>query len=119
MGAVAFAIYAACLLSFLGGVRCGFELMRAPHAPNGLRLAFSAAPTLAGWILAMLIALQPLPPGAVAIFTGPFALQYVWDGRSASDAGAPDWYPMLRQVLTGGVMIACLLLPFADVVRRF
>ena len=32
LGAVAFRFYAAVLLSFLGGVRCGFELMRAPQS---------------------------------------------------------------------------------------
>ena len=36
-----------------------------------------------------------------------------------ADVGAPAWYPLLRQVLTGGVMIACLLLPLASALRRF
>ena len=60
-------------------------------------------------------------PGTLAAssaFAGLFAAQYVWDHRSA-DAGAPSWYPLLRQVLTGGVMIACLLLPLAGALRRF
>ena len=30
IGALSFAIYAAALLSFLGGVRCGIEIMRDP-----------------------------------------------------------------------------------------
>ncbi|MBL8531557.1 MAG: DUF3429 domain-containing protein [Hyphomonadaceae bacterium] len=119
LGALAFSLYAAVLLSFLGGVRCGFELMRAPQAPSGLRLLFSAAPALAGWLLTMFVIAFPLALGAAAAFAGLFAAQYVWDQSSARDAGAPAWYPLLRQVLTGGAMIICLIIPLATVLRRF
>jgi hypothetical protein len=119
LGAVSFALYAAVLLSFLGGVRCGFELMRAPQAPNGLRLLFSALPGLAGWALTLFVVLVPGALGASSVFAGLFAAQYVWDHRSAADAGAPDWYPLLRRVLTGGAMIVCLLIPLATVLQRF
>ncbi len=119
LGALSFSIYAAVLLSFLGGVRCGFELMRVPHAPNGLRLAFSALPALAGWALALFTVIVPGALGASAIYAGIFAGQYLWDHRSAADAGAPAWYPLLRQVLTGGAMIVCLLIPLAAALRRF
>lgn len=118
LGALSFSVYAAVLLSFLGGVRCGFELMRAPDAPNGVRLAFSALPALAGWLLALFVLYVPGVLGASAIYAGLFAAQYLWDQRSASDAGAPVWYPLLRQVLTGGAMIVCLLIPLATVLRR-
>ncbi len=119
LGALAFSLYAAVLLSFLGGVRCGFELMRAPQAPSGLRLFFSALPGLAGWALALFVTIAPAALGAASAFAGLFAAQYVWDHRSAADAGAPDWYPLLRRVLTGGAMIVCLLIPLATVLRRF
>lgn len=118
LGVIAFSLYAAVLLSFLGGIRCGFEIMRAPHAPNALRLLFSALPALSGWALTLFIVLAP---GAVAIasaFAGLFAAQYAWDHRSAADAGAPNWYPLLRQVLTGGAMIVCLLIPLATALQR-
>lgn len=118
LGGVSFAIYAAVLLSFLGGVRCGFELMRAPDAPSGLRLLFSALPALAGWCLALLVIAWPGALAAEAAFAGLFAAQYVWDQRSAADAGAPAWYPMLRQVLTGGAMIICLIIPLASILHR-
>lgn len=118
LGALSFSLYAAVLLSFLGGVRCGFELMRAPQRPNGVRLAFSALPSLAGWGLALFVFVMPSAVGAAAAFAGLFAAQYVWDHRSAQDAGAPAWYPLLRQVLTGGAMIACLLIPLATLLRR-
>lgn len=119
LAAIAFSLYAAVLLSFLGGVRCGFELMRAPSAPNATRLFFSALPGLAGWALALFVVLTPGALGGAAIFAGLFALQAMWDHRSAADAEAPPWYPLLRQVLTGGAMIVCLLIPLATVLRRF
>ncbi|GIK50553.1 MAG: DUF3429 family protein [Hyphomonadaceae bacterium] len=117
LGALGFSVYAAVLLSFLGGVRCGFELMRAPHAPDGLRLLFSAVPALAGWALALFVVVVPAAIGAASAFAGLFAAQYVWDHRSAA-TGAPDWYPLLRRVLTGGAMIVCLLIPLATALRR-
>ncbi len=119
LGAVAFSLYAAVLLSFLGGVRCGFELMRDPRAPNGMRLLFSSLPGVAGWALALFVVLTPGALGGAAIYAGLFAAQYMWDHRSAADAGAPEWYPLLRQVLTGGAMIVCLMIPLATVLRRF
>ncbi|HYD86639.1 MAG TPA: DUF3429 domain-containing protein [Vitreimonas sp.] len=118
LGAIGFSLYAAVLLSFLGGVRCGFELMRAPQAPEGLRLLFSALPALAGWALALLVVLVPAAIAAASAFAGLFAAQYAWDHRSAADAGAPLWYPLLRQVLTGGAMIICLLIPLATALHR-
>lgn len=119
LGAISFSLYAAVLLSFLGGVRCGFEIMRAPEAPNGLRLFFSALPALAGWALATLVVYFTPILGAAAIFAGLFAVQAMWDYRSASDAGAPAWYPVLRQVLTGGAMIICMIIPLATALHRF
>ena len=55
---------------------------------------------------------------ALCFFAGLFAAQAVWDHRSAADAGAPAWYPLLRQVLTGGAMIICILIPLAAALRR-
>ena len=119
LGALSFTLYAAILLSFLGGVRCGFELMRAPQAPNGLRLVFSALPALGGWALSVFIVLAPSALGAASAFAGLFAAQHLWDNRSAADAGAPDWYPLLRRVLTGGAMLVCMLIPLATAMHRF
>lgn len=119
LGAIAFSLYAAVLLSFLGGVRCGFEIMRAPNAPDGRRLLFSSLPALAGWTLAALVVYFTPVLGAAAIFAGLFAVQAMWDYRSAIDAGAPAWYPVLRQVLTGGAMIICMIIPLATALHRF
>lgn len=118
LAVLSFSIYAATLLSFLGGVRCGFEIMRAPAAPNGLRLMFSALPSLSAWALTLFIVFVPAAIPAASAYAGLFALQYVWDHRSAIDAGAPAWYPMLRQVLTGGAMVVCLIIPLASALHR-
>jgi hypothetical protein len=117
LGIISFAIYSAALLSFLGGVRCGFELMRTAQ-PSPRRLVFSALPTLGGWALALAIIVTPGALSAAGGFAGLFALQYAWDHRSAMDAGAPPWYPLLRRVLTGGTMIICLLAPLATALRQ-
>lgn len=118
-GVIAFSVYCGALLSFLGGTRCGMEIQRAPEYPNPLRLAFSALPALAGWALTLFVLVVPGAIGAASGFAGLFAAQYIWDQRSARDAGAPDWYPALRQVLTGGTMIICLLIPLAAAMRGF
>lgn len=118
IGALAFSIYAACLLSFLAGVRAGFEIARAPYEPDVVRLLISALFVLAGWALTLLVVLVPAAIAASAAFAGLFALLQMWDHRSAS-AGAPPYYPVLRQVLTGGAMIICLIIPLATVLQRF
>lgn len=118
LGATAFAIYAACVLSFLGGVRFGLEIARAPGAPDPIRLAFTGAPVLAGWALAFFVIATPGALPASAAFAGLFAAQWVWDAKAARDAAAPAWYPLLRQVLTGGLMVACMLIPLATMLRR-
>ena len=119
IGALSFSLYAAVLLSFLGGVRCGFELMRDPAHPNPARLLYSAVPALSGWALTLFVVLDPMALGTSAIFAGLFAAHSIWDQRSAIDAGAPPWYPALRSVLTGGAMIICLLIPLATALHRF
>ncbi|MBI1250263.1 MAG: DUF3429 family protein [Alphaproteobacteria bacterium] len=117
LGFTAFSIYAAAILSFLGGVRWGIEIMRAPQEPNSSRLVFSVLPAIAAWALALYALTGPHALGVSAAFAGLFALQYVWDLRAARDAAAPAWYPLLRQILTGGVMLACLVLPVADILH--
>src|SRR5262245_24107624 len=70
LGALSFTIYASALLSFLGGVRCGFELMRAPSGPDSRRLFFSALPALSGWALTLFTVYVPYVLGASAIYAG-------------------------------------------------
>ena len=114
---ISFCIYAAAMLSFLGGVRWGLEIARAPEAPNANRLIYATAPSLGGWVLAFAVVNDPRVAGAAMIFSGLFAVQYVWDRASAQERLAPGWYPMLREVLTGGAMLACILVMFAFSLR--
>jgi hypothetical protein len=110
---VAFAIYAAAILSFLGGARWGLEIARAPAAPDSRRLAFSVLPSLAGWAAASAMIVHPQAAWSAGLFAGLFTAQFIWDRQAARDAAAPEWYPPLREVLTGGVIVACLALPVA------
>ncbi|HVY02077.1 MAG TPA: DUF3429 domain-containing protein [Caulobacterales bacterium] len=115
---VSFGIYAAAMLSFLGGVRWGLEIARAPNAPNAARLAYATAPSIGGWILAYTVAADPRVAGAAMIFSGLFAVQYVWDRTSAQERLAPAWYPLLREVLTGGAMLACIVVMLAFALKH-
>jgi hypothetical protein len=113
-----FCIYAAVMLSFFGGVRWGLEIARAPEAPSPARLAYAFVPCIGGWVLALAVIGDQRVAGASMMFSGLFAVQYVWDKSSARDAMTPPWYPFLREVLTGGAMLACLILMFAVSVGR-
>ena len=119
LGVTSFAIYAAVILSFLGGARWGLELARAPAAPSTARLVMSVLPSIAGWALALgALARGVLGLGVTGLaggFAVLFATQYVWDRGAPAVSAAPDWYPRLRQILTLGVISACVILPFAQV----
>lgn len=108
-GLVGFAVYAAVILSFLGGARWGLELARAPDRPSPTVLVLSVVPSLVGWALAMAALLGVMQVGIAGGFAAAFAAQFVWDSRSPTEANAPGWYPALRQILTLGVLISCLL----------
>jgi hypothetical protein len=118
IGLTSFVIYAAAILSFLGGVRWGLEMARDSDRPDTLRLIFSVLPSIGGWALAVWALEGPAQHGTASIFAGLFAAQYVWDRASGPDGLSPPWYPLLRQVLTGGVMLACLALPLAGLIGR-
>lgn len=117
-GIAGFSVYAAVILSFLGGVRWGLEMARAPNAPSPARLLYSVGPSIAGWGLALWAIFIPGQQGAASAFAGLFAVQYIWDRSSARDGFAPAWYPPLREVLTGGVMLACITVIGASVLGR-
>lgn len=93
-------LYAALILSFLGGVRFGFAVIR-PEAggPNVVTVSLSMLPTLAA--LAIVLA----TPGAQAVrllaLAAALALHWQWDVRAA---GLPPWYPQLRTLLTAGAV---------------
>jgi hypothetical protein len=114
---IGFSIYAAVILSFLGGARWGLELARAPNAPSLRRLCFSVAPSIGGWAVAIASAAAPSATGIAAAIAIMFLLQFIWDAAAGRENIAPAWYSRLRGTLTGGVLLACAFAPIARVLR--
>jgi hypothetical protein len=114
---LAFMIYGAVILSFLGGARWGMELARAPLAPHRLRLIGSMVPPIYAWLtpaLAQMLsadALDTMIPSIVAALVAVgFILQWAWDEAGGRAGLTPPWYPALRRLLTGGVLASCAVL---------
>lgn len=88
---------AAATLSFLGGVRWGYE-MSAPR-PHGAVMVLACLPAAAAWALLAL----PITDTRIQIggFIAAYAVQGLWD-----QAGVPAWYRRLRGLTTLGVLAA-------------
>ncbi len=90
--------YSAVSLSFLGGLRWGYEMAR-PEPRLGVMLA-ACLPPLVGW----LILATPLDAGwQLGGFIAAFVLQWLWDAGSSD---LPRWWSRLRTVLTLGAGLA-------------
>jgi hypothetical protein len=102
-----FYLYAAVILSFLGGARWGFELAARPEFPSPAVLVFSNLPALVAWLGVMLQLTQPV--AGLGLLAGGLAFMWVWDGLSAGPGQRqlPLWYPALRSVLTLVVLACC------------
>lgn len=105
-------IYAAVILSFLGGVQWGFAAggIGPGAGPSWERLGWSVLPALFGWAALFLDEAAKI----VALMLG-FLAAFVIDRRWAAMGRAPVWYARLRRDLTA-VVILCLgatLLRFA------
>ena len=99
------AVYAAVILSFLGGVQWGFALAALGQGagPNWERLGWSVLPCLFGWAAFF------LPPfeRTTALILALLAV-YVIDRNWALRFGrGPEWYVRLRRHLTAGAVL-CL-----------
>ena len=93
----ALGLYAAVILSFLGGARWGRAVAEA--APDPRAVAFSMAPSVAAWGLVLL---PPERSGLqLAGLAAALVLHLAWDLRSP---GLPAWYPRLRLILTAGAV---------------
>ncbi|RIJ24445.1 DUF3429 domain-containing protein [Henriciella barbarensis] len=103
--------YSAVILSFLGGIRWGLALTSRDPKPGSFVL--SVCPCLAGWaILPPAIILAPGPIWFLA-YAGLFALQLLWDLRSAE---VPSSFKPLRLGVSL-VVIASLIAAWG--VQRF
>lgn len=110
---VALIKYAAVVLGFLGGVRWGAELARAPDAPNLKRLMFGGLITVPAWI-ALLMTDQPLWSIGILVLLG-FA-QLNWDLASARVGLLPGWTYRMRIALTL-IATACMGVAALSAVR--
>ena len=108
-GVHAFIGYAALTLSFLGGMRWGAEIVRAPDDPSRVRLAAAAVPTVVG-LVALLPVLSPVQALALLLF-GSIA-QLAADVRASQAGLLPAWNGRVRTVLTiaGTACTAAMLL---------
>ena len=91
------AVYAALILSFLGGARWGLAVRDA--APNPIVVGLAMTPTLAG--LAALVFLPDAARLQLTVLTAALALNWAWD---VSAKGLPPWYARLRTGLTIGAV---------------
>lgn len=101
--------YAGVVLGFLGGVRWGAELVRAPvgphHGPHLGRLAMAGLQTVPGWIAVLMMTERPL--WALALLTVAGFAHLNWDLAAARNGLLPAWTYRLRIALTL-IATACL-----------
>lgn len=94
-------VYAAVILSFLGGIRWGIAMTHAGdfkrRVPEGLgaKLALAALPAFGGWL-----ALFTIREAALVVLMLFFAAQAISDVRLVNNEEAADWYRPLRLQLT-------------------
>jgi hypothetical protein len=105
--------YGAVVLAFLGGVRWGAELARAPQAPHLIRLAAAGLQTVPAWI-AVLMLNRPLWAITVLLVAG-FA-HLTWDLSGVRAGLLPSWTYRLRIGLTL-IASACLVIAAASQLR--
>ncbi|WP_084398485.1 DUF3429 domain-containing protein [Henriciella aquimarina] len=86
-------VYAAVILSFLGGIRWGMALAQSQTHPSVLVL--SVLPALAGWVIVPAATLLSASQHAewYLAFAALFALQLVWDWSSQA---VPGWFKPVR-----------------------
>jgi hypothetical protein len=99
-----FLIYAAVILSFLGGVRWGVEMARNAEDPSGAILFLSIMPSILAWGVAFYaMTFSEYGAGGFA-FAFLFGLQLFWDLGFKE----PVWYRNLRTILSIGAIGFCI-----------
>ena len=102
-------VYAAVILSFLGGVRWGVEMNEATMvAPRWGVLTGSVLGALAGWaaIVFYLLGTPAQSPLVFPAMAGALLIHWVWDLLSRRDT--PAWYDGLRTIATVGAVASLL-----------
>ena len=107
-------LYAALILSFLGGVRFGMEV-RDPVPGAAANLVWSVVPSLLAWFLlavsyasAMASNMDGIGWG-FALFALAFVLQFIWDSASVRAGEMPAWFGAVRRRITLIVVPSLLL----------
>ncbi|PJK29085.1 DUF3429 domain-containing protein [Minwuia thermotolerans] len=98
-------VYAAVILSFLGGAQWGFAL--APggdHSWRSFRLIAAMVPPVAAWLVLLLP--QITPQLRYLILAGCLVLWAVIDHLFARQGWGPDWYPRLRWPVTAAAALS-------------
>lgn len=91
--------YCAATLSFLGGLRWGFEMAR--PSPRILVMFAACVAPLVAWVLLALPFLTA--PWQIGGFIAALVLQWLWDAGSSD---LPRWWSRLRTLLTLGAGLA-------------
>jgi len=106
MWPMATAVYAACILSFMGGVQWGALLSRGTLGGASVNTAYvlSVVPALTAWV-ALLAA--GAPKLTFSLLIAGFASVWAIDGWMRARRLTPPWYLRLRHLLTAGVVL-CL-----------
>lgn len=94
------AVYAALILSFLGGARWGLAVTKA--SPRSATIVLAMLPSLAAWATLLLVR---DPSWQLAGMAALLVLHWGWD---AASTGLPGWYPPLRGILTLGAVAGLL-----------
>lgn len=111
---IAFTLYAAVILSFLGGTRWGREVVHSMAVPRGRELTLAILPSLGGW-LAAVAHLGGYKQMAWAGLILAFALLFFWDWRGAKDGTWPEWYGRLRLLLSFGAILSAAVMILLNV----
>lgn len=104
-------VYAAVILSFLGGVHWGRALSGDAYGPTWQRLSWSVLPALVGWMTVF----APSVPAASIAFSIAFTFSFMIDMQGVKHGMFPIWYGKLRKILTIGVLVS-MALTFASAV---
>ena len=102
---MATSVYAACILSFMGGVQWGALLNAPPDPRAGLGYVLSVVPALVAWA-ALLSAASPA--FTMGLLVAGFVAVWAVDVWMRTCGLTPPWYLRLRHLLTAGVLI-CLV----------
>ncbi len=96
-------IYAAIVLVFLGGSRCGRVMGRYPSAHAGFEIASSLLPAVA----ALLVLLLPQLP-ALCLLVATVLLQNLWDVLAVEEGRLPPGFGKFGTTLAVGMVISLL-----------